>query len=91
MLTPGKTVKVLDENGMLPLFTAHGYRCGINAVKFSRRARSIRYPRTQTRSFTADDCRKMNDWVALSLDQFEKLFLLIIQQRIQVLSVSVLI
>jgi hypothetical protein len=32
-------------------------------------------PRTQTKYFNASDCRQVNDWVALSLDQFEKLFL----------------
>ncbi len=72
-----KTVKVLDENGMLPLFTAPmdtvielEHR---NIFKENQIYPMI--PRTQTKSFTAADCRGVGDWIALSLDQFERLFL----------------
>ncbi|MEI7983778.1 MAG: IMP dehydrogenase, partial [Bacteroidota bacterium] len=32
-------------------------------------------PRTETKHFTKDDCRKLNGWLALSLDQFEQMFI----------------
>lgn len=72
-----KTVGVFDENGMLPLFTAPMD----TVVEFGHREIFTRnhiypvVPRTQTRTFTAADCLRVKDWVALSLDQFEKIFL----------------
>ncbi|MFZ4522172.1 MAG: IMP dehydrogenase [Bacteroidales bacterium] len=72
-----KSVKFLDENGMLPLFTAPMDTVIEQEHRDIFRENLIYpiIPRTQTKFFTADDCRKVNDWVALSLDQFEKLFL----------------
>ncbi|MEI6436455.1 MAG: IMP dehydrogenase [Bacteroidota bacterium] len=71
-----KTVKVLDENGMLPLFTAPmDTVIDVEHRKiFTDNQIYPIIPRTQTQLFNANDCWKINDWVALSLDQFEKLF-----------------
>jgi len=71
-----KTVSIMDGNDMLPLFTApmdtvtdiaHRNIFGENHIYPI-------VPRTQTKDYTIEDCRKLNGWVALSLDQFEKLF-----------------
>jgi IMP dehydrogenase/GMP reductase len=76
-VTSRKSVNVLDENSMLPLFTAPMD----TVVDLNHRAvfsDNLIYPvipRTQTKSITAEDCRKFNSWVAISLDQFEKFFL----------------
>ncbi len=72
-----KTVKIFDENGMLPLFTAPMD----TVVEMEHRKIFTGHqiypvvPRTQTKSFNANDCKAIDDWIALSLDQFEKLFL----------------
>ncbi len=72
-----KTVKIFDEHGMLPLFTAPMD----TVIEFDHRkiftGNQIYpiIPRTQTKSFNAGDCVRANDWIALSLDQFERLFL----------------
>jgi len=72
-----KSVKILDENGMLPLFTAP--MDTVVELDHRRIFRENRIypviPRTQTKSFTVDDCMKTGDFVSVSLDQFEKLFL----------------
>jgi IMP dehydrogenase/GMP reductase len=72
-----KTVRVLDENGMLPLFTAP-----MDTViemdhrkLFTDNQIYPMIPRTQTKNFNAGDCQRVNDWIALSLDQVEKLFI----------------
>jgi len=72
-----KTIKILDDNGMLPLFTAP-----MDTVIDLEHRKIFTdnhiypiIPRTRTKFFNADDCIRVNDWVALSLDQFEKLFL----------------
>jgi GMP reductase len=72
-----KTVNVFDENGMLPLFTAPMdtvVELGQRNIFTSNHIYPI-VPRTQTKSFNSSDCRGVNDWLALSLDQVEKLFL----------------
>ena len=72
-----KTVNVLDENGMLPLFTAPmDTVIDVDHRKlFTNNQIYPIIPRTQTKNFNAEDCRRVNDWVALSLDQFERLFI----------------
>ena len=72
-----KTVNVLDENGMLPLFTAP-----MDTVTDSDHRKIFNenliypiIPRTQTKLLSAEECRKLNSWVAISLDHFETLFL----------------
>jgi GMP reductase len=72
-----KTINVFDENGMLPLFTAPMdtvIELEQRNIFTSNHIYPI-VPRTQTKSFNSADCRKVNDWIALSLDQVEKLFL----------------
>jgi IMP dehydrogenase/GMP reductase len=71
-----KTISVVDGNGMLPLFTAP-----MDTVTdlyhreiFTQNRIYPMVPRTQTRSFTLDDCIRLNGWAALSLDQFEHIF-----------------
>ncbi|MCX6304984.1 MAG: IMP dehydrogenase [Bacteroidetes bacterium] len=72
-----KTVRFLDDKGMLPLFTAPMD----TVIELEHRKIFTEnqiypiIPRTQTKFFNADDCLRVNDWVSLSLDQFEKLFL----------------
>ncbi len=72
-----KAVMVLNDQGMLPLFTAPMD----TVVEMEHRNMFTDnqiypvIPRTQTKFFNADDCTNMTDWFALSLDQFEKLFL----------------
>ena len=71
-----KTVRVLDENGMLPLFTAPMdtvIEMEHRKIFTDNQIYPI-IPRTQTKSFRVSDCSESNDWVSLSLDQFEKLF-----------------
>ena len=72
-----KTVRVLDDNGMLPLFTAPmDTVIDMEHRKiFTENQICPIIPRTQTKFFGASDCNSVNDWFALSLDQFEKLFL----------------
>ena len=76
-ITSRKTVTITDENGMLPLFTApmdtvvEMEHC--NVFRENRIYPMI--PRTQTRNFTLGDCLNTGEWVSLSLDQFEKIFL----------------
>lgn len=71
-----KTVKILDENGMLPLFTAPMD----TVTDFSHRqifTKNLIYPiipRTETRHFSIQDIANAGGWVALSLDQVENLF-----------------
>jgi IMP dehydrogenase/GMP reductase len=71
-----KTVSVVDENNMLPLFTAPMDTVTDIAHRniFSERNIYPIVPRTQTKLFTLDDCIEVNGWIALSLDQFEKIF-----------------
>ena len=71
-----KSVTITDENGMLPLFTAP-----MDTVTdmehrdiFTKNGIYPVIPRTKTKNFTAADCARTGGWVALSLDQFEKLF-----------------
>jgi len=71
-----KTVSVLDSNGMLPLFTAPMdtvIELDHRKIFTDNHIYPV-IPRTQTQSFNTGDCRQVKDWVALSLDQFEKLF-----------------
>jgi len=72
-----KTVNVFDGNGMLPLFTAPmDTVTDIDRRKiFSDNLIYPIIPRTQTKSLTAEDCKKLNSWVAISMDHFERLFL----------------
>ena len=76
-ITSRKTVNVLDDQGMLPLFTAPMDTVVEMKYRhiFSRNQIYPIIPRTQTKAFDLNDCSKVNDWIALSLDQFEKLFL----------------
>jgi len=71
-----KTVSVMDENGMLPLFTApmDTVTDGLHRNIFSENHIYPIVPRTETRHCTREDCGKLNGWVALSLDQFENIF-----------------
>jgi IMP dehydrogenase/GMP reductase len=71
-----KTVSVMDENGMLPLFTAPMDTVTDIAHRNIFRESYIYpiVPRTQTKNFTSDDCLRLDGWAALSLDQFEKFF-----------------
>ncbi|MEI7499255.1 MAG: IMP dehydrogenase [Bacteroidota bacterium] len=71
-----KTVSVLDENGMLPLFTApmDTVTDVAHRIIFSENNIHTIAPRTETKHFTVDDCLKLNGWVAISLDQFEQMF-----------------
>jgi IMP dehydrogenase/GMP reductase len=72
-----KTVSVLDENGMLPLFTAPMDTVTDIAHRDIFRANHIYpiVPRTETKNLTAGDCQNLDGWVSLSLDQFEQLFI----------------
>lgn len=72
-----KSVNIRDENGMLPIFTAPMDTVvdGDHRKVFSDNKIYPIIPRTQTKTLTAEDCRKLNCWVALSLDRFETLFL----------------
>jgi len=71
-----KSVSVMDENGMLPLFTAPMDTVTDLAHRDIFTANHIYpiVPRTETKHFTLADCRKVNGWVAVSLDQVEQLF-----------------
>ena len=71
-----KTVSVRDENNMLPLFTAPMDTVTDRAHRNIFRENLINpiVPRTETKNFSADDCRNLNDWIALSLDQVDRLF-----------------
>ncbi|MCK9421397.1 MAG: IMP dehydrogenase [Bacteroidales bacterium] len=71
-----KSVSVMDETNMLPLFTAPMDTVTDLSHRNIFRENHIHsiVPRTETRHFTWDDCTKLNGWVALSLDQFEQLF-----------------
>jgi IMP dehydrogenase/GMP reductase len=71
-----KTVSVMDENGMLPLFTAPMDTVTDLAHRdlFSKNHIYPVVPRTETRHFTAADCNDLKGWAALSLDQFEQIF-----------------
>ena len=71
-----KTVSVKDENNMLPLFTAPMDTVTDIAHRniFSKSCIYPIVPRTETKHFTLEDCRKLNGWGALSLDQFEQIF-----------------
>jgi hypothetical protein len=70
-----KSVGIVDENGMLPLFTAP--MDTVTDVEhrdiFSSKGIYPVIPRTRTKDFTAADCARAGGWVALSLDQFEKI------------------
>jgi IMP dehydrogenase/GMP reductase len=72
-----KMVNVLDDSGMLPLFTAPMdtvtdlEHCHI----FSENLIHPVIPRTQTRNVTLSDCYHNGNWMALSLDQFEQMFI----------------
>jgi IMP dehydrogenase/GMP reductase len=71
-----KRVSVMDDNGMLPLFTAP-MDTVTDAAHLNIFSKNLIYPvvpRTQTKYFTLEDCRKLNGWAALSLDQFQQLF-----------------
>jgi IMP dehydrogenase/GMP reductase len=72
-----KTIEILDENGMLPLFTAPmDTVVDLDHRKiFNENHINPIIPRTQTKSFNPQDCNQVDDWIALSLDQFEKLFI----------------
>ncbi|MCX6269362.1 MAG: IMP dehydrogenase [Bacteroidetes bacterium] len=71
-----KTVSVVDENNMLPLFTAPMDTVTDIAHRniFSDNHIYPMAPRTQTKHFTIEDCHKINGWFALSLDQVERFF-----------------
>lgn len=76
-ITSRKTVKLFDKNGMLPLFAAPMdtvIDCD-HRKTFSENLIYPVIPRTQTKMLTAEECRKLNSWVAISLDHFETLFL----------------
>ena len=75
-LNSRKTVSVFDENNMLPLFTAPMDTVTDVAHRniFSENNIYTIVPRTDTKNISIEDCRKLNGWVALSLDQFEQLF-----------------
>ena len=73
-----KGIRVFDRADILPLFTAPMdtvVETDHRMVFTGNRIYRI-IPRTQTRHFTASDCRDMRDWFALSLDQFERFFLI---------------
>ncbi len=74
-VTSRKTVNFFDENGMLPLFTAPMDTVVDIRYRniFSENLIYPIIPRTQTRFFTEEDYLNVNDWIALSLDQFERL------------------
>jgi IMP dehydrogenase/GMP reductase len=76
-ITSRKTVNVKDENGMLPLFTAPMDTVTDRDHRnvFSENLIYPIIPRTQTKSLTTEEFRKLNSWVAISLDHFESLFL----------------
>ncbi len=71
-----KTVKILDENGMLPLFTAPMDTVTDIAHRkiFADNLIYSIIPRTETRNFEKQDIALANGWVALSLDQVENIF-----------------
>jgi len=71
-----KMVSVFDENHMLPLFTAPMDTVTDSDHRDVFRKNNIYavIPRTETKHFTLDNCYQLNDWMALSLDQFEQLF-----------------
>jgi len=72
-----KKVKILDENGMLPLITAPMD----TVIEMDHRSIFTEnkiypmIPRTQTKFFTYNDCVVAADWVAISLEHFERIFL----------------
>ncbi|MCK9203709.1 MAG: IMP dehydrogenase [Saccharofermentanaceae bacterium] len=71
-----KTVSVMDDNKMLPLFTAPMD----TVTDLSHRnifTENLIYsivPRTESRQFSREDFRTIKGWAALSLDQFEQIF-----------------
>ena len=71
-----KTVDIFDQNGMLPIFTAP-----MDTVIDMDHRELFRdnliypiIPRTQTQNFCAGDFDRIHDMVALSLDQFDRIF-----------------
>ena len=71
-----KTVSVMDENGMLPLFTAPMDTVTDLAHRHLFNANYIYplVPRTQTKHFAIEDCLALDGWFALSLDQVDQIF-----------------
>jgi IMP dehydrogenase len=71
-----KTVSVLDQGNMLPLFAApmDTVTDVANLELFRENRIYPIIPRTQTRLYTLADCKASRSWIALSLDQFEKIF-----------------
>ena len=71
-----KTVDIFDENGMLPIFTAP-MDTVIDMDHRELFKDNLIYPiipRTQTQNFCAGDFDRIHDMVALSLDQFDRIF-----------------
>jgi IMP dehydrogenase/GMP reductase len=76
MVHSRKAVSVMDENKMLPLFTApmDTVTDRMHMEIFSDSYIYPVVPRTQTKHFTFEDCLELNGWAALSLDQFGQIF-----------------
>jgi IMP dehydrogenase/GMP reductase len=71
-----KTVSVTDQYGMLPLFTApmDTVTDASHLDVFRKHRICPLVPRTQTTNYSLENCITVDSWVALSLDQVEKLF-----------------